>query len=66
MLTNRADLEDVLALAKVFYHEDGFTTSEQRLRCNLQILLGSETARVAVVTSDERPLGFAITTTSFG
>jgi len=29
-------------------------------------LLGSETVRVAVVTSDERLLGFAITTTSFG
>lgn len=66
MLTNCADLDGVLVLAQAFYHEDGFTTSELRLRCNLQILLGSQTALVAVVTSEERPLGFAITTTIFG
>jgi aminoglycoside 6'-N-acetyltransferase I len=61
-----ADLAAVLPLAVAFYAEDGFGTGELALRDNLSVLLDSALARVAVVQSKARLLGFAITTTSFG
>lgn len=61
-----ADLAAVVALAVAFYAEDGFATGEHALRSNLAVLLASPAARVAVVQSPDRLLGFAVTTTSFG
>ncbi|MBB4966924.1 GNAT family N-acetyltransferase [Saccharothrix violaceirubra] len=61
-----ADLAAVLPLAVAFYAEHGFGTGEHALRDNLTVLLESPAARVAVVRSDTRPLGFAVTTTGFG
>jgi len=60
------DLAAVLRLVVAFYAEDGFTTGEHALRGNLVVLLASPTARVAVLESDDRLLGFAATTTGFG
>ncbi|ADJ47148.1 GCN5-related N-acetyltransferase [Amycolatopsis mediterranei S699] len=60
------DLAAVLPLAVEFYAEDGFATGEHALRRNLTALLASPAARVAVVHSPDRLLGFAVTTTSFG
>lgn len=63
----RADeLDGVLALAVAFYEEDGFATSEVELRRNLQVLLESTAARVAVAEDEGELLGVAITITSFG
>jgi aminoglycoside 6'-N-acetyltransferase I len=61
-----ADLATVLPLAVAFYAEDGFDTGEPALRAHLAVLLGSAAAHVAVVGSAAQPLGFAVTTTSFG
>ncbi|WP_024799395.1 GNAT family N-acetyltransferase [Nocardia sp. BMG51109] len=61
-----ADLDGVLPLAVAFYAEDGFETGEHALRGNLSVLLTSPAARVAVLRSEDRLLGFAVTTTSFG
>jgi aminoglycoside 6'-N-acetyltransferase I len=61
-----ADLAEVLPLIVAFYAEDGFGTAEHALRDNLAVLLASPTARVAVVRSEARLLGFAATTTTFG
>ncbi|MEV6823692.1 GNAT family N-acetyltransferase [Amycolatopsis sp. NPDC051102] len=60
------DLAAVLPLAVEFYAEEGFATGEQALRHNLAALLASPAARVAVVHSPDRLLGFAVTTTGFG
>ncbi|HEY4018961.1 MAG TPA: GNAT family N-acetyltransferase [Pseudonocardiaceae bacterium] len=61
-----ADLTMVLPLAVAFYAEDGFATGEPALRSNLTTLLASPAARVTLLHSADQPLGFAITTTSFG
>ena len=61
-----ADLVAVLPLAVAFYAEDGFDTGETALRANLAVLLGSSAAHVAVLGPTTQPLGFAVTTTSFG
>lgn len=60
------DFDEVLALAKSFYVEEGFATPDVELAANLSTLIGSAAARVAVVTDDGDVCGFAITTTSFG
>lgn len=61
-----ADLAALLPLAVAFYTEDGFATGEHALRANLATLLDSPAARVTVAESADEPVGFAITTTSFG
>ncbi|MQY26045.1 GNAT family N-acetyltransferase [Nocardia aurantia] len=56
----------VAALAVAFYTETGSGCDEQNLAGNLATLLASPTARVAVVDSGDRLLGYAVTTTGFG
>jgi GNAT superfamily N-acetyltransferase len=61
------ELASIAALASAFYAEDGFTTPTSQLRDNLQVLLRSDSARVAVVDGrDTEMVGFAVTTLSFG
>lgn len=62
----RADLDAVSALAIAFYSEEGFATPADELRSNLDLLLASTAARTAVAVLGDEPVGFAITTTSFG
>lgn len=63
----RAELPAVLDLATAFYIEDGFSTPASQLRENLVVLVGSESARLAVACGDDDEIvGFAITTFSFG
>ena len=52
-------------MAEAFYAEDGFTTPSSELRTNLEQLITSSAARVAIADASA-PIGFAITTTSFG
>ena len=61
-----AELEIVVELAAAFYTEEGFTTPVSELHHNLQVLLSCGSARVAVADSHSTPVGFAITTLSFG
>lgn len=62
-----AELTPVLVLATAFYREDGFTTPVRELRHNLEALLDSADARVAVAdVHGTQIVGFAITTLSFG
>lgn len=61
-----SDLEAVLALARVFYQQEGFTTPEGELRRHLGVLVQSPAARVAVIDVTGQPAAFAITTASYG
>ena len=62
-----ADLPALLQLAGAFYAEGGFSTPPHQLRANLGVMLDSRSVRVAVVQPrTSRPIGFAITTTTFG
>lgn len=58
------DAATVVELAAAFYAEDGFTTPAHELAANLDVLLSSEAARVAVAV-DGDVVGFAVTTTGF-
>lgn len=55
----------LVAMAEAFYAEDGFSTPLGELRTNLEQLITSNAARVAIAEA-AAPIGFAITTTSFG
>lgn len=55
----------LLALARAFYDEDGFTTSDEQLARNFGVLLQSDNAHIAVAVLDEIDAGFALTTTAF-
>jgi aminoglycoside 6'-N-acetyltransferase I len=59
-----ADLEHLVRLTRAFYDEDGFTTPTPQIRRNLEALLASEDARIAVAhgTGGAAPVGFALTT----
>lgn len=59
-----ADLPELLRLARAFYDEDGFTTSDEDLRENLVRLLAADNAHIGVVMDDTRLCSFALTTTA--
>jgi aminoglycoside 6'-N-acetyltransferase I len=59
------DLAVLLRLARAFYDEDGFTTSDADLERNLLALLQSDDAHIAVAIRDDGDddvVGFALTT----
>lgn len=60
------DVPAVSALAHAFYTTDGYDTDDRALGENLATLLASPRARVAVVDSGDRLLGYAVTTTGLG
>lgn len=59
------DLEILVALARAFYDEDGFSTSSASLRENFTFLIGTDTARVMLSLADGEAIGFALSTTGF-
>lgn len=59
-----ADLDALLELADAFYREGGWHTGRDELRANLRALLGSRTARIAVIEEHGALVAFAATTTS--
>ncbi|MBV9513339.1 MAG: GNAT family N-acetyltransferase [Mycobacteriaceae bacterium] len=53
-------------MAVAFYAESGFCTPVPELRTNMEVLLRSSQARVAIADYHGAIVGFAITTLSFG
>jgi aminoglycoside 6'-N-acetyltransferase I len=60
-----SDIPTLIELARAFYDEDGFTTSNNLLRQNFHVLVGSTNARVTMVLRGEQVCGFALATTDF-
>lgn len=58
------DLDDLLRLARAFYDEDGFATSDEDLRRNLSTLLRVPNTHVVVAVRNSTPCAFALTTTT--
>lgn len=52
-------------MARAFYDEDGFATTDAQLRSNFGVLLQSDTAHIALALVDDVIAGFALTTTAF-
>jgi aminoglycoside 6'-N-acetyltransferase I len=60
-----SDIPVLVSLARAFYDEDGFTTSDAMLRANFEVLVPDANAHVMLVLRQGRPCGFALTTTGF-
>ncbi len=57
------DLPELLRLARDFYDEDGFATTDAELRSNFRALLADEaSARICLAVGDDSAIGFALTT----
>jgi aminoglycoside 6'-N-acetyltransferase I len=59
------DLDVLVELARAFYDEDGFTTTNDELRHNFGILLRADDAHVVLATVDGAVSGFALSTSAF-
>jgi aminoglycoside 6'-N-acetyltransferase I len=58
------DLPDLLRLARAFYDEDGFTTSDDDLDRNFRALFAAgASAHICLATDGAAAIGFALTTT---
>ncbi len=55
----------LVGLARAFYDEDGFTTTDAELSRNFGVLLRADNAHLALAVVDGASGGFALTTTSF-
>ena len=61
---NLDDLADLLRLAREFYDEDGFTTTDAELERNFRALFGAgDSAHLCLAVDDGSAIGFALTTT---
>ena len=63
-----AVLEDVpvlLRLARAFYDEDRFSTTDAELERNIGVLLQADNAHIVLALQDAAVAGFALTTTAF-
>jgi aminoglycoside 6'-N-acetyltransferase I len=60
-----ADVPVLLPLARAFYDEDGFTTTDAELERNFGVLLQADNAHIVLATHDGAVAGFALTTTAF-
>jgi aminoglycoside 6'-N-acetyltransferase I len=56
------DLPELLRLAREFYDEDGFATSDAELERNFRALLAAPTARTCLALEGAAAIGFALTT----
>lgn len=56
------DIPVLLGLARAFYDEDGFTTSDEQLEANFAALVRSDDARIVLALLDDQVAGFALTT----
>jgi aminoglycoside 6'-N-acetyltransferase I len=59
------DVDLLVPLARAFYDEDGFTTSDTDLARNFAVLLEADNAHVALAARRDEVIGFALTTTAF-
>jgi aminoglycoside 6'-N-acetyltransferase I len=60
-----ADIDVLVALARAFYDEDGFTTTDAELARNFAVLLRADNAHLVIATVDGAACGFALSTTAF-
>jgi len=56
------DLPELLRLAREFYDEDGFATSDADLERNFRALLAAPSAHTVLAVRDGAGVGFALTT----
>lgn len=61
----RADVPALLRMARAFYDEDGFATTDAELLRNFTVLLEGDAAHIALALVDGAVSGFALTTTAF-
>jgi aminoglycoside 6'-N-acetyltransferase I len=59
------DLTMLVELARAFYDEDGFSTTNDELAANFRTLLTAADSHVVIATVAENVCGFALTTTAF-
>ncbi len=59
------DIPDLVKLARAFYDEDGFATSDAMLRVNFEVLVVAENARVTLAFKNGVACGYALSTTVF-
>jgi aminoglycoside 6'-N-acetyltransferase I len=59
------DLGVLVGLARAFYDEDGFATSDEELAHNFDVLLHADNAYLVLASVDGSSSGFALTTTAF-
>jgi aminoglycoside 6'-N-acetyltransferase I len=59
------DLSELVELARAFYDEDGFTTSDVMLRSNFEVLIPASGAHVVLARIRGSACGYALTTTDF-
>lgn len=59
------DVGVLVGLARAFYDEDGFLTTNEELAHNFEVLLRADNAHLVVATSEGSVSGFALTTTAF-
>jgi aminoglycoside 6'-N-acetyltransferase I len=59
------DLGVLVALARAFYDEDGFTTADAELAHNFEVLLHADNAHLVLAKVDGSVSGFALSTTAF-
>ena len=57
-----ADLPELLRLAREFYDEDGFATSDADLDRNFRALLAAPSAHITLAVRDGAAVGFALST----
>lgn len=60
-----ADVGVLVDLARAFYDEDGFATTDVELVCNFDVLLRADNAHLVLATVDGSVSGFALSTTAF-
>jgi aminoglycoside 6'-N-acetyltransferase I len=58
------DLDVLLHLARAFYDEDGFATTDAELETNFATLLRADNAHLVLAAVDDSVCGFALTTTA--
>ena len=59
------DLDVLVGLARAFYDEDGFATTDAQLRHNFDVLVRATNAHVVIAMVDGSAGGFALSTTAF-
>lgn len=64
-LATTDDLDVLVALARDFYDEDGFATTDDELARNFTVLLGRDDARIVLAEQDGTPVAFALSTADF-
>jgi aminoglycoside 6'-N-acetyltransferase I len=60
-----ADLGVLVGLARAFYDEHGFATTDAELVHNFEVLLRADNAHLVLATVDGLVTGFALSTTAF-